>query len=181
MILRIASPLSVRQAGSVRLTILAIRALSTTAARKSKNRLYNKIRTENELNTLLLLSASSRIPLLTLWTANWCPSCKVISPVIRELIEDGVGEEEGSVGFAEVEIDAPTVGSLGITYMITSIPTLLAFDRQEPQLETKIARTEDLKNRRFLTEWIKTEARRHGEGGAGGRGPFGFLTGLFGR
>ena len=48
------------------------------------------------------------------------------------------------------------------------MPTLLAFDRQEAQLETRVTDVEKLKNREFLINWIETEAKRHGGGGAGG-------------
>ena len=132
------------------------------------------------LHTLTLMSASSRVPLLTFWMATWCQTCKTVSPMIQELIEkDGVGEAQGGISFVEVEMDSPDLGGLagvGMRYGITSIPTLLAFDRQEPQLETKLQRLDDMKNRQFLTKWIEKEAARHGQGGAGGS-----LFGLFGR
>lgn len=92
--------------------------------------------------------------------------------MIQELIEkEGVGEEQGGVSFVEVEMDSPDLGGLagiGMRYGINSIPTLLAFDRQEPQVETKISRLDDLKNRQFLVKWIEKEAARRGQGGAGG-------------
>lgn len=126
------------------------------------------------------MSASTRIPLITLWMATWCQTCKIVSPLVQELIEkDGVGEKEGGVSFVEVEMDSPDMGGLagiGMRYGINSIPTLLAFDRQEPQIETKVGRLNDLKSREFLVKWIETEARRHGDGGGGGR-----FMGLFGR
>lgn len=59
------------------------------------------------------------------------------------------------------------------------MPTLLAFDRQEAQLETKVTKLDDMKNKQFLIDWIETEAKRHGEGGAGGG--LGSLFGLFKR
>ncbi|KAK6401811.1 hypothetical protein LTR95_019142 [Oleoguttula sp. CCFEE 5521] len=112
--------------------------------------------------------------------ANWCSSCKAVSPLLTELIEtEGIGEQQGGVTFAEVEMDSPDlggVGGIGMRYMINSIPTLLAFDRQEPQIETKVSKLGDLKSREFLVRWIETEAARQGQGGAGGS-----LWGLFGR
>lgn len=100
--------------------------------------------------------------------------------MIKELIgKDGVGEEQGGVSYAEVEMDAPTLGGVSgvaMRYMINSMPTLLAFDRQEPQLKTKVSRLEDMKSKAFLTKWIETEAARQGKGGAGGT-----FSGLFGR
>ena len=159
----------------------SVKCFSTTATTLAKNRIYpNRIRREDELQTLTLMSASSRVPLITLWMATWCQQCKAVSPLIQQLIEkDGIGEDKGGVSFVEVEMDSPDLGGLagiGMRYGINSIPTLLAFDRQEPQLETKVSRLDDLKNTEFLTKWIETEAARQGSGGAGGR-----FFGLFGR
>lgn len=74
---------------------------------------------------------------------------------MRELVETGVGEEEGGVGFCTVEYDAPDVmeAGLGLTYMINSIPTLLSFDAQEAQTQTKVTDGRQLANRKFLEEW----------------------------
>ncbi|KAK5122719.1 hypothetical protein LTR85_003634 [Meristemomyces frigidus] len=161
-------------------TATAKRTFSTTRA-LTKNRIYpTTIRREEELQTLTLMSASSRVPLITMWMTNWCQSCKVVSPLMKELIEEeGVGEAEGGVAYVEVEMDSPDLGGVGglaLRYGINSMPTLLAFDRQEPQLETKVSRLDDLKSKAFLTKWIRTEAARHGSGGAGGS-----FMGLFGR
>jgi len=77
------------------------------------------VRNQDEIDSMLLLSATNRTPLITLWTASWCPSCKVVAPVIRELIErDGIGEKEGGVSYAEVEIDSPTLGDLAMRYIV---------------------------------------------------------------
>jgi thiol-disulfide isomerase/thioredoxin len=172
-------PLRALRAPSTRYTA---RQFSTTHATQAKNRIFPApVRSEDELQTLLLMSASTRTPLLTLWKTNWCSSCQIISPLIRELVEkDGIGEEEGGVSFVEVEMDSPDLGGVGgipLRYMINSIPTLLAFDRQEPQQETKVSRLDDLKNRAFLKKWIETEAARQGKGGAGGS----LFGGFFGR
>ena len=64
------------------------------------------------------------------------------------------------------------------TVQITSIPTLLAFSRQEPQQKTRVTSVDEMKDREFLRMWIEQEARRAGEGGAGGGG--GLFGGLFG-
>lgn len=128
----------------------------------------------------MLLSASARTPLLTLWTASYCSTCRQVSPLFNELVSAGVGEEEGGVSFCEVEYDSPDIMSsdLGMTYLITSMPTLLSFDRSEAQLETKVTDPKLMADREWLKEWIRTEARRKGRGGSGGGG--GFLGGLFG-
>ena len=114
-----------------------------------------------------------------MWTTSWCRACKTVSPLLHQLItEDGVGEREGGVGYVEVELDSTTIGDLPMRYLVTSTPSLLAFSRAEPQLETRINRPEQLKDRAFLTKWIETEAQRGGAGGAGGTT---LLSRLFGR
>lgn len=63
-------------------------------------------------------------------------------------------------------------------YMISSMPTLLAFSRGEPQVGTKLMDVRQMSDRRFLEEWIRSEARRGGDGGAGGSSIFSGLFGL---
>ena len=65
---------------------------------------------------------------------------------------------------------------LGMTYMITSMPTLLAFDRGEAMTDTKVTDPKLLRDEVWLKEWIANEARREGSGGGGLRaGIFGAL------
>jgi len=158
------------------------------------------IRAPSDFDTLTL-SASNRTALITLWTASWCPSCRIVKPIIRDMIErHAVGEEQGGVGYAEIEFDSPTIGAVAGRYMvrayigcaqigesvwltfvwvkITSIPTLLAFSRQEAQLETRLTSVDEMKDREFLRMWIEDEARRGCSGGKGGGVPS--LAGLFG-
>lgn len=53
------------------------------------------------------------------------------------------------------------------------MPTLLAFDRQEAQFETRVTAVDKMKNREFLRQWIVGEAKRRGQGGGGGAGILG--------
>ncbi|KAK3365101.1 hypothetical protein B0T24DRAFT_724019 [Lasiosphaeria ovina] len=166
----------------------ASRAVFSTSHRveASRNQVYASVRNADQLQTYLLLSSSTRTPLLTLWTTSWCSTCRVVAPLLEHLVESGVGEVEGGVSYCTVEYDAPDVmeAGLGLTYMINSIPTLLSFDAQEAQTQTKVADGRQLSDRKFLEEWIRNEARRHGNrggGDGGGRSPLGFLGGLFGK
>ncbi|KAF5667967.1 thioredoxin M chloroplastic [Fusarium heterosporum] len=106
-------------------------------------------------------------------------------PLLRDLVESGVGEEEGGVSLVTVEFDSPDIMSgnpnLAMTYMITSIPTLLSFDAGEAQTMTKLSDARKLADREFLKEWIRTEARRHGGRGGGGGGGSSLFGGLFGK
>ncbi|KUI73018.1 Thioredoxin M-type, chloroplastic [Cytospora mali] len=155
---------------------------STSSQQEAKNRVYSFVRNEDQFRTYVALSSSSRKPLLTLWTTSWCSTCHQLSPLLKQLIESGVGEAEGGVGYCEVEYDAPDVMSagLGLSYMITSVPTLLSFDAGEAQVETKVADGNKLKDKNFLEEWIRTEARRHGGRGGGGGSGGSIFGGLFG-
>lgn len=101
-----------------------------------------------------------------------------MAPLIRQLIEEeGAGEARGGVGYAEIEFDSPILGDVAGRYMITGIPTLLAFSRQEAQLRTRLTNVEEMKDKDFLRLWIEDEALRGGNGGKGG-GLFGGLFGL---
>jgi hypothetical protein len=107
-----------------------------------------------------------------------------VEPLLQNLIQSGIGENEGGVSYCTVEYDAPDImaANLGLTYMINSVPTLLSFDAQEAQTQTKVSDGRLLSDRAFLEEWIRTEARRHGGrgGGTGGGGTVSGLSGLFG-
>ncbi|KAK9777312.1 putative Major facilitator superfamily (MFS) profile domain-containing protein [Seiridium cardinale] len=158
------------------------RTFSASRRCKGQNLVHNSVRRPDDLHTNILLSSSARKPLITLWTTNWCATCKVVSPLLTELVESGVGEAEGGVHYCTVEYDCPDIMSdgLGMRYMITSIPTLLSIDAGEAQVETKTMDARKLADRQWLEEWIRNEARRHGGRGGGGSGSiFGGLFGSF--
>lgn len=136
----------------------------------------HSVRNVNSLHTYLSLSTASNVPLLTLWTASWCPSCRAIAPLLRSLIHEArVGEDRGGVNYVPVEFDAPDAASLASEYMITSIPTLLAFDARRGEPSARIADARKMADRRFLVDWINEQA----SGGKGGGGGSAF-GGLFG-
>ncbi|KAI4223487.1 MAG: hypothetical protein L6R36_005395 [Xanthoria steineri] len=164
------------------LKLHSIRAFTASPPRRLKNRVYNPVRSESELTTLLQLSTTNKTPLVTFWTASWCPSCRTIRPFLADLIErDALGEAHGGVAYAEIEMDSPDIGALaGNKYFITSIPTLLAFRLGEAALDTKITSVDEMKDREFMRLWIEDEARRGGERSGGGGVTTGFLGALFG-
>jgi thiol-disulfide isomerase/thioredoxin len=142
--------------------------------------IHSSVRRPDDFQSYLLLSTPSRIPLITFWTASYCRTCKSVSPLLNSLISSGVGEEEGGVSFCEVEYDSPDIMSsdLGMPYMITSMPTLLSFDRGEAMTDTKVVDAGKLRSEEWLRAWIANEARRKGSGGGGGG--LGVFGGLFG-
>ncbi|OTA77230.1 hypothetical protein M434DRAFT_254961 [Hypoxylon sp. CO27-5] len=155
----------------------AARTFSISQRRSIANQIYASVRRPDDFHTYQLVSSSSRTPLITLWTASWCATCHAAAPLIKSIVESGVGEAEGGVGYCEVQFDAPDIMSsgLGTEYNITSIPTLLSFDAGEAQVCTKITGRK-LADRSYLEDWVRSEARRHGgRGGGGGSEIFGGL------
>ncbi|KAF9739338.1 hypothetical protein PMIN04_003948 [Paraphaeosphaeria minitans] len=152
-----------------------------SSTRSTENRIFDNVRTPDDLHTLTLLSAAENRPLITMWSASWCSTCQTIKPLIKGMIEDErVGQEEGGLGFVEVELDSTLIGDLGVKYMITSMPTLLAFSRQEAQFDTRLTNPPEMKNKERLREWLLNEARRGGRAGGGGGGLFGSTFGKSG-
>ncbi|MCJ1293078.1 hypothetical protein MMC34_004631 [Xylographa carneopallida] len=156
------------------------RPFSSTPRPLARNRIYEPICALPSLTTLLSLSSASSRPLLTYFHLSTTSTTDgAIRALLLQLLErEGVGEREGGVGYAEVELDAAdcVAEDVGGVYAITSIPTLLAFSRGEPQQLTKLTDAAELQDREFLTLWIENEARRGDAGGAGG----GFFGGIFG-
>ncbi|KAJ8058677.1 hypothetical protein OCU04_012851 [Sclerotinia nivalis] len=109
------------------------RRFASTPINKGQNRIYSPVRYPPDLSTYISLSTSTSKPLLTLWTTSSCSSCRTISPLLREIIEKGIGEKEGGVLYTEVEFDAPDVlaEGLGIRYLVRSVPSLVVFWRGE--------------------------------------------------
>lgn len=79
------------------------------------------MRTPNDLHTLTLLSAAEHRPLITMWSASWCTTCQAIKPLVKGMIEDErVGQEEGGLGFVEVELDSTLIEDLGVKHRVGS-------------------------------------------------------------
>jgi thiol-disulfide isomerase/thioredoxin len=95
----------------------------TSRKRTPAARIYQTVRRPSELETLLLLNASSRTTLLTLWTASWCRTCRTVGPIVREVVEEHSDAQaqngKGDVAFVEVEFDAPENAELGARYMVS--------------------------------------------------------------
>ena len=68
----------------------------------------------------------SETPVLVDFYADWCGPCKVMAPIVEEL----VGEFAGRVKIAKLDVDASPRTSL--TYGIRSIPTTMIFDGGKP-------------------------------------------------
>jgi thioredoxin 1 len=70
----------------------------------------------------------SDLPVLVDFTADWCPPCRVMKPVLEEL-----ASELEDVRFVELDVDAnlETVARYGVL----SMPTFMLFRAGEPVLQ----------------------------------------------
>ena len=104
--------------------------------------------------------------------------------MVQSVVESGVGEAEGGLGFCTVAFDAPDMmrdgGDLASTYMVTSIPMLLSFDdSQIPRINRRVFDIRKLSDRHFVEQWLVQESRCTGTGGGGGPSGGG-LSAMFG-
>lgn len=85
---------------------------------------FHSVRSASDFDTLILHSASSHKALISFWTAKWCSSCRAVSPLVRQLIEEeGAGEGRGGVGYAEIEFDSPDLGDVAGRYSLQTVST----------------------------------------------------------
>ncbi|RAL60254.1 hypothetical protein DID88_000034 [Monilinia fructigena] len=72
------------------------RQFTSTPKSQDQNRIYTPVRYPADLATYISTSTSTSKPLLTLWTTSYCSSCKTISPLMRKIIEEGVGRRRAA-------------------------------------------------------------------------------------
>ena len=71
----------------------------------------------------LVIEASSRVPVLVDFWAEWCGPCRYLGPILEEVVE----EYEGQVVLAKVDTDRNV--ALAQRYRIQTIPSVKAFLR----------------------------------------------------
>ena len=65
-------------------------------------------------------------PVLVEFTAEWCPPCKQLAPVLEELAREQAGR------LAVVALDVDANPETRIAYGVLSMPTLMVFKDGEP-------------------------------------------------
>ncbi|MEZ0092752.1 thioredoxin 1 [Streptacidiphilus sp. EB129] len=68
----------------------------------------------------------SDIPVLVDFTADWCPPCRMIAPVLAEI----AGEQQGRLKVVSVDVDSNP--GTQAAYGVMSMPTLMLFQAGEP-------------------------------------------------
>ncbi|MFF2024829.1 thioredoxin [Streptomyces sp. NPDC058171] len=85
---------------------------------------------------------ASQRPVLVEFTADWCPPCRQIAPVLAEI----AAEEADRMTVVQIDVDSNPATTL--QYGVMSMPTLMVFDRGERVWSVVGARSK----RRLLTE-----------------------------
>lgn len=90
-----------------------------TSAPCQRVRIYDSIRNQGDFHTALRLSTTANVPLITIWTAGYCPSCRTVEPRIREILESRP-DDAPDLQYVEVKLDAQggEVQELGLRYMV---------------------------------------------------------------
>ena len=80
--------------------------------------------TEADFQTEVLNAAD---PVLVDFTAVWCPPCKMVDPIVKQLAQDWDGKVK------VVKLDADQNPNLVMQYGVLGIPTLILFKGGEIQ------------------------------------------------
>lgn len=170
-------------------------SFSTTPAPQSPpNRILHPFRTPPQFHDSLRLHSANNTLLLTLFTTSSCAPCRVITPLLTDLVESRTpspNDKFSSLALAELELDSPDTSNgrmmdLGIEFGVTSLPTLIGFGGRRAQRVTdRVVDTKLLTDRARMEQWVDEVMSKGdpfavdaGSGGSGGGS--GILSRLFG-
>ncbi|MDD3397429.1 MAG: thioredoxin [Clostridia bacterium] len=83
-------------------------------------------------------------PVLVDFYANWCGPCKMLTPILEQVIEESNGE------FEIIKIDVDECEDLSREFGIMSIPTLIVFKNGKP-----VKKEIGLRNKSAIIEMMK--------------------------
>ena len=97
----------------------------------------------------LLIEESYQRPVVVDFWADWCAPCHALAPHLERV----VGELEGQILLAKVEVDEGDNMKLAGHYRVRGFPTLILFQGGEER-----GRFHGAKNHRFIGEFIQQHA-----------------------
>jgi hypothetical protein len=167
--------------------VILQKSFSTSRPNRA-HRILVPIRIPPTFHDYLRLSSANNTLLLCLFTTSACTPCRIISPLLQDLITTRTPKSEdkfSALSFAEVELDSPDQSNgnmmdLGVEYGITSLPTLVGFgSRRAERLTERIVDTKLLSDKGMMAEWIDKQMKKGDPFGTGSGGGS-ILARLFG-
>jgi thioredoxin 1 len=98
-----------------------------------------------------VIVASSGTPVLVDFWADWCPPCRVLTPVLERLVEEYAGR------FVLAKVEADENMKLAGRYKLRGFPTAILFVQGEPVDQFSGARSADFV-REFLVQHLDKPA-----------------------
>jgi thiol-disulfide isomerase/thioredoxin len=162
----------------------------STTNRIPENRILDPVRIPPNFHNYLQHASASNILLLLLFSTSACASCRVITPLLEDLVKSR-GQQPSDkfqgLNFAEVELDSPdnsngNMMDLGVEFGVTSMPTLMGFGgRRAERITDRVVDTNMMGDRRRMEAWVDEVMRKGDPSGTGsGGGGGGLLSKLFG-
>lgn len=89
------------------------------------------------------LSLKSKIPILVDFYSNYCPPCRILEPIFKQLEE----EFKGKIKFVRVNVDENR--QIAAKYSVMSIPTLILFKEGK-----EAGRVIGVRRKKDLEKWL---------------------------
>ncbi|KPI41036.1 uncharacterized protein AB675_7984 [Cyphellophora attinorum] len=155
----------------------------------NQNRLLDPIRIPPTFHNYLRQASASNILLLLLFSTSACASCRVITPLLEDLVHSRPqkpSDKFQELSFAEVELDSPdnsngNMMDLGVEFGVTSMPTLMGFGgRRAERVTDRVVDTGMMGDRRRMEAWVDEVMQKGDPSPGAGGGGGGLLSKLFG-
>ncbi len=93
-----------------------------------------------------VIAASHHTPVLVDFWADWCAPCRVIAPVLKDVIE----RQQGRVLLAKLEVDEGANMKLAGRFQVRGFPTVILFRNGKD-----IARFSSAQSRQFIERFLE--------------------------
>ena len=137
---------------------------------------------------LRLVSANNTL-LLALFTTSACAPCRVITPLLTELVNNRApapDDKFSALTLTEVELDSPDTSNgkmvdLGVEWGVSSMPTLIGFGgRRADRITERLDDVKAMSDKVRISAWVDEAMRKGDPFGTQGAGGGGLLSRLFG-